>query len=84
MKFISVRKGDAISNFAADEVRSYRLEKVLKSRSIKEHFCVTVEMKPLKQLDKESFGVVVEVCERFNWDFDTFEEASSALKILET
>ena len=81
MKFLVVTDGENVSRFAADEVRSYHIVSRPRVRKKPAHHVVIVEMKPVKQLDSESHGVVVDRCREFEWRFDTFEMARDAVQM---
>lgn len=83
MKFLEVVYGDNVSRFALDEIRSYHIVSRPKVRKDPAHHLVMVEQKPVKQLDQEGHGEVVEKCQIDSWRYETYEDARAAVQIVE-
>lgn len=93
MKALTITKGDEQRRFALDTVRSQHvitIDSALRPgqeappHHIPNHkHLVVIELRPIKSLDGEGKGQVIDLCQQFEWLYDTREEAAEAVRVEE-
>lgn len=85
MKVLTVTDTEKTSRYALDVVRAVHVTPLDGLEGDLAHlngkWCITVELKPIKSLDAEGKGQVVDVCQFKEWYFDSREEAETALVV---
>ena len=83
MKFLECRNKLGIMRFSLDSIRSYGILFIEKNKRTPAHYLLRIELKPVKELDNDSRGVVVEHCKILDLEFETLELAESAVKVID-
>lgn len=91
MKVLTITKGDEQRSFALDTVRAQHvitIDSALKpGQEAPPHHIpchkhlVVIELRPIKALDSEGKGQVVDLCQQFEWMFDTRAEVDEAVTV---
>ncbi|MEN6540882.1 MAG: hypothetical protein ABFC67_14840 [Mizugakiibacter sp.] len=91
MKILTINTPNDKSQYALDTVRSVHMRLVdaaiqpgqipLVDHVTNLKWLLYVEMRPVKRLDAEGKGQVVDVCDLKEWLFDTREELEAAVSI---
>lgn len=80
MKFLTMIHGDGVRKFALDSVMEYSITALPKYYKGKDdRYAASVTLKPIKQLDSDSYGKVVDVCEKFTRVWSSLELASGSI-----
>lgn len=83
MKFLEIKTERGFVRFALDSVMTYGMVLIEKKGRKKEHCLVSVTLKPVKNLDGDERGVVIERCDKTDLEFEDFEAAQKAMNIID-
>lgn len=85
MKVLTVTDNEKTSRYAMDTVRAVHVTPLSGLAGDLERlngkWCVTVELKPIKTLDDQGKGQVVDVCQFKEWYFDSNDAADAAIVV---
>jgi hypothetical protein len=91
MKVLTVTKGNETRRFAMDTVRSQHvitIDAALKPGQEAPHHHIpnhkhllVIELRPIKSLDGEGKGQVVDFCQQFEWMFDERRQVDEAVTV---
>lgn len=91
MKTLTVTKGTEMRRFALDVVRAQHIitfDSALAPGQeappyhIPNHkYLLVIELRPIRALDGMGTGRVVDLCQQFEWEFDTRQEAGEAVTV---
>lgn len=93
MKVLTVTQGKETSRYALDTLRAQHVitvdvalrpgEEAPPHHIPKHKALLVIEMRPIKVLDSEGKGQVVDHCQQREWIFDTHDEARAAVAVEE-
>ncbi len=84
MKFLEIKTDNGeFTRFSLDTVMTYGIKWNAKEGRKSAHWHILVRLKPVKELDSGSYGVIIDYCYNKKWEFGTIDMALKAMSIID-